>query len=134
MSVDWFGDAVLEKARKAALGAVTRGGFAVHEEATSQILDGEKTGRIYRRRGVEHQASAPGEAPASDIGRLVQSGKVELKPAELAADINWSTDYAEGLEYGTENVAARSFARPALANKADEIQQDIGDSISDALK
>lgn len=134
MAVEWFGPTVLEKARKAALGAVTRGGFAVHEEATSLILDTPKSGRIYRRRGVEHQASAPGEPFASDTGRTIESGKVDLKPSELAADVNWSTDYAEDLEYGNENMAARSFARPALANKADAIQKDVADSVSDALK
>lgn len=134
MAVEWFGSEIIEKARGAAMQAVTRGGYAVHEEATSLILDTPKTGRVYRRRGVEHQASAPGEPFSSDTGATVQSGKVELKPGELAADVNWSTEYAGLLEYGSEGSGARSFARPALANKADEIQQDIADSVSDALK
>ena len=43
------------------------------ENILSDILTGPRTGRIYRRGGVVHQASAPGEAPASDTGELRQS-------------------------------------------------------------
>lgn len=111
-------EAIKAAARRGALRGLAIGANMILEEATSLILDSEKSGRTYRRRGVEHQASAPGEAPASDTGRLVQSGKVELKPDELAAEISWSTAYAQHLEFGSERTAARPFVRPALANRA----------------
>lgn len=133
MTVEWHGDELMAKVRAAAMRGVVRGTEAVHEEATSLILDGEKTGRIYRRRGVEHQASAPGQAPASDTGRLVQSGRTSYDKAEVSGTAQWSTDYAEYLEHGTEKMEPRPFARPALANKKDEIAADIADEIKAVL-
>lgn len=81
------------------------------------VMDGQKSGRIYRRRGAEHQASAPGEAPASDTGRLVQSGHTEVltEGQIVRGRVTWSTAYALKLEVGTEKVAPRPFVRPALA-------------------
>jgi len=113
---------------------VIRGTEAVAEEATSLILEAPKTGRIYRRRGVTHQASAPGEPPASDTGRLVQSQRTEYDQSELTGTAIWSAGHAEYLEHGTSKMAPRPFARPALANKRDEIEKDIADEVRSALK
>lgn len=134
MSVKWNGDQIVTKVRAAAMRGVVRSTESVHEEATSLIIDGPKTGRIYRRRGVEHQASAPGQAPASDTGRLVQSGKTEYDRANLEGTASWSTAYAEPLENGTETMEPRPYARPALTNRQDDIRADIADEISKALR
>src|SRR5687768_17301699 len=53
--------------------ALFASGKKVEGEAKRSILDGNKTGLLYTRRTVTHRASAPGEAPASDTGRLVNS-------------------------------------------------------------
>ena len=134
MTVEWFGDDILGKVRQAAMRGVIDGTESVIEEGNSMIMDGQKTGRIYRRRGVEHQASAPGEAPASDTGRLVQSAHSEFDPADLSGEAIWSTDYAEDLEFGTSKMAPRPYARPALANKKDEIAVGINGEIAAVLK
>lgn len=134
MTVKWFGDDILGKVRQAAMRGVIDGTESVIEEGNSMIMDGQKTGRIYRRRGVEHQASAPGEAPASDTGRLVQSAHTEYEPADLSGEAIWSTDYAEPLEFGTSKMAPRPYARPALANKKDEITAGINGEIAAVLK
>lgn len=136
--------------RRAAMTGLVRGTESVLEEATSLILDGEKTGRVYRRRGVEHQASAPGQAPASDMGRLVQSGHTSYDQNATVLDqdsignligrsvilglAQWSTGYAHVLEHGTEMIEARPFARPALASRKDEILADIVREIEAALR
>lgn len=133
MTVEWNGDAIIAKIREAAMRGVIRGTEDVLAEGNSLILDGQKTGRVYRRRGVTHQASAPGEAPASDTGRLVQSGRTEYQPADLTGEVIWSTDYAEDLEFGSENVEPRPFARPALANCADRTAKNIATEIARAL-
>lgn len=134
MSVEWNGDAILAQVRAAAMRGVVRGTEGVVEEATSLIMDGQKTGRVYRRGGVTHQASAPGEAPASDSGRLVQSGRTEYDRKELSGTANWSTAYAAALEFGSENIEPRPYARPALANRKDEIEADIASEIKAVLK
>jgi HK97 gp10 family phage protein len=141
-------DAVRAKIRAAAMIGVVRGAESVLEEATSLILDSPKTGRIYRRRGVEHQASAPGQAPASDTGRLAQSGRVTVGQTTVLDQANgkavgrdvvvaaaqWSSAHASRLEHGTETMEPRPFARPALAAKRDEIVADIADEMRRVLK
>lgn len=134
MSVEWHGDAIMAKIRAAAMRGVVRGTESVVEEATSLILDGSKTGRVYRRRGVEHQASAPGQAPASDTGRLLQSGHTEYDQQDLSGTAQWSTEHADYLEHGTQSMEPRPFALPALANRKDDIAADITAEIMEALK
>ena len=45
---------------------IRRAGLIVEGEAKQSIQRGTKSGKLYKRRSVVHQASAPGEAPASD--------------------------------------------------------------------
>lgn len=134
MTVKWNGDAILVKIKTATVVSITRGVESVREEATSLILNGPKTGRIYRRRGVAHQASAPGESPASDTGNLLRNIQTSVDPAALKGNVNFGTTYSRYLEYGTAKMAPRPYARPALANKQDDIRDDIASEISDALK
>ncbi|GGB00555.1 hypothetical protein GCM10011491_30940 [Brucella endophytica] len=134
MTVEWDGDSILEKIRKAAMRGVVTGTEGILEEGASLIMDGEKTGRIYRRRSVKHQASAPGQAPATDTGRLVQSGRTEYDTQELSGTVNWSTAYAEALEHGSENMEPRPYARPALANRKDAIEAAVEDEIKAVLR
>ncbi|MGP1664479.1 MAG: hypothetical protein ACTS5I_00900 [Rhodanobacter sp.] len=58
-----------------------------------------------------HQASAPGEMPAIDTGALVNSIQTEVQGTEGAVYTN--AEYAEHLEYGTVNMAARPYMTPA---------------------
>lgn len=106
----------------------------VRTEAISLILDTPKTGRIYRRRGVYHQASAPGEPPASDTGRLVKSIRTEFDFDRLVGRVIASTKYAALLETGTSRMAARPFMRPALANKRDAITARLNEAVGAELR
>ena len=110
--------------------AVTEG---VRNEAISLILTGPKTGRIYRRRSVEHQASAPGEAPASDTGRLVNSIRTRYENDYMTGIVAASTAYATVLEFGTLKMEPRPFMRPALARKRDGIKSTITQFVRAAL-
>ncbi len=76
-----------------------------------------KTGRIYQRGRQQHQASAPGEAPATDTGNLVNSARVE-RVSELSALVVVNAEYGAALEFGApyRNLAPR----PAMAPAAEE--------------
>lgn len=127
--------AIIERVRSAAMRGVYKGVSLVRNEAISLILDTPKTGRIYRRGDEEHQASAPGEAPASDTGTLVGRIRVDRsREAELIGIVRASTDYAKALEYGTPRMEPRPFMRPALANKKQEIEAVIDREVSRALR
>jgi len=77
-----------------------------------EMMQEPKSGRIYYRGGVEHQASAPGEAPAIDMGALVNSIQTEME-SELTGVTFTNMEYAEVLELGGKRLAARPFLTPA---------------------
>lgn len=90
-------------------------GLMVQNSAREKVLKGPKTGRRYKKSAsVTHQASAPGEAPASDTGTLVRSILSEVQRSALEVIISAGTFYAKMLEYGTRMMAARPFMLPAL--------------------
>lgn len=134
MTVRWNGAATIARVRTAAMRGVIRGTESVHEEAVLLQRSSPRSGKIYRRRGVEHKASGPGEPPAPDTGRLIGSGRTDYQPARLYGKVTFSTAYARGLELGTERVEPRPFLRPALARKVDDIERDVAKEIKDALR
>ena len=134
MTLEWYGPAVLETLRQAAFRGVVRGTEIVKTRMVERILEPPKTGRLYKRNTVTHQASAQGESPASDTGRLAQSITTSYDPVKVVGYINVATEYAEGLEFGTPLVAARPYARPALAEKSTEILDAIKSEIAGATR
>lgn len=135
MTVTWFGDSLIDRIKKAAMTGVIAATKEVQTEAVSLVLDTPKTGRVYElyhpRR--THQASAPGEPFANDIGTTLQTGRTEFDPNDLSGEAIWG-GVAEYLEYGTAKMAPRSFARPALANKKDQVKEIINSEIAAVLK
>lgn len=123
----------MAKLRKGAAEGVIIGTESVREEALRLILRTPKSGRIYRRRGVEHQASAPGEAPASDTGRLVGSITTRYENDNLRGFVQAATRYTRFLEFGTSKMAPRPYMRPALANKIQEVEARIAAKIREVL-
>jgi HK97 gp10 family phage protein len=130
MAVTWDAAKIEAKARA----AVTRAVVAVAEDVlatgTSLIASPPKTGRVYQRTLPRrtHQASAPGEPPAADLGGLIASGHVigpTQAPSSVTATIAWTADYALPLELGTEKMAPRPFARPALDAVAPSIEATL---------
>jgi hypothetical protein len=77
------------------------------------IQSGPKTGRVYKRGSRVHQASAPGESPATDTGALANASNAEQEHSALW-NVTFTSEYAKGLEFGTPRVAARPFLRPAV--------------------
>jgi HK97 gp10 family phage protein len=77
-------------------------------------------GRVYVRSGGRtHQASAPGDPPARDSGRLQESVKVKRQNSNsytVGPDPEAFKNgfYPANLEFGTLHIAPRPFMRPAL--------------------
>jgi len=103
--------------------AVQEGLMAVAQIAANEAKDlvrkGPKSGRIYEKTNPKrtHQASAPGQPPATDLGALLGSIVAEPAPEALAANLVARMPYAVHLEYGTTRILPRPFMRPA-ADKA----------------
>ena len=77
------------------------------------IQSGPKTGKVYRHGNVSHQASGPGEAPASDTGALASNSKAERESVAHWLVIFFQK-YAPDLEFGTPNILPRFFLRPSV--------------------
>lgn len=93
---------------------------ALAERMKAKILEPPKTGRIYRRQGEEHQASAPGESPANWTAELAESVKAEMiGPTE--AQVSVGAEHGIYLEMGTRHIAPRPFVTPAR----DEIEPEF---------
>jgi HK97 gp10 family phage protein len=97
----------------------------VEAEAKQSIQRGVKSGRIYKRRSIVHQASAPGEPPASDTGFLVSNitkTAVEKSGTALSISVESKAPYSKFLEFGTRKMSARPFLQPALEKNRNKIK------------
>lgn len=110
-----------DRIRNALVVGLAEGIGLVDAEAVRLILSPPKTGRIYVRRGIKHQASAGGEAPANDTGMLVQSRTTEVIPAELRARLAFHTEYAPYLQFGTRTMEPRPYLDTAVMNTSREV-------------
>lgn len=104
-----------------------RGAQRIQNTAVAGIINPPKTGRVYVRRGKRHQASAPGEFPAADTGRLHQSiiSAVHVSPHSMQIQVSPNVKYADFLEYGTSRMAPRPFMAPAWAQNIDLIRANV---------
>jgi len=83
-----------------------------------------KTGRIYERGGKVHQASAPGEAPATDTGFLVNS--IGSRSAgHHVAEVFAGASYAIELELGTSRMEPRPFMLPAAQAERPHLEREL---------
>lgn len=134
MSVKWSGDSVLDKVARAAMIGIIEAANIVHAEGTRLMQESPRGGKVYVSKGRTHKASAPGEPPAVDTGSLVQSGVITPNYEDISATVKWTSDHAEPLEFGTDKMEPRPFARPAVANKQKEINDIVASRIAEALK
>lgn len=142
---------------------VTRAALGVEAEAKRSIQQGPKTGRLYRRRAITnivgvrkakefsalglrqvsakkfvvgfmfHRASAPGQAPATDTGNLVNT--ILAKPAVadvrgIHAEVTVNADYGRVLE----EKMNRPYLAPALKKETLKFQNAVNGLIAVAVK
>lgn len=88
-----------------------------------ESLAGPGHGRVYRRAGRIHVASAPFEPPATDLGRLWQSYAVTrlVKSPRHYVEVGSHVEYAPYLEFGTHHMLPRPHLRPAASRTAVKI-------------
>lgn len=103
-------------------------------KAVRSIQRGPKTGRIYPAssgvRGGPHQASAPGQPPATDTGNLVGSITFQKEPGTRPI-YSVGTDEAYGayLEFGTLRIAERPWLRPAVREAVKGLAKRVADGL-----
>jgi HK97 gp10 family phage protein len=112
---------------------VRKGAFVVQDTATNSIKGGGKSGKAYKRGKKSHIASAPGEAPAADKGRLDNS-IMALK--SIDGDgwlVGTALKYGKHLEFGTKDIKPRPWLIPALEANRNAIENNIKSAIKATL-
>lgn len=122
------------EARKGIGAALARSVVKLNAYAKEKIQGGSRSGRVYRRRTVTHQSSAPGEFPKSDTGQLASSLFFNLSTDRLSARWGTSLNYGKFLEFGTSTMLSRPWMRPSFAANRDSITADVAREVREALK
>lgn len=127
--------------------AVAASALLIQNEAKDSMRK-SKGGKTYRRGALKrskngkitaskyHRASAPGEAPAVDTGRLINSINHKLSGLTATVGIHDITKvkYGKFLEYGTAKIKARPWLFPALEKKRKHIEARISEGMKRAIK
>ena len=114
------------KSNQVLSGLINRTVIETQREAKIGIQRGPKTGRVYKRRSVSHQASAPGEYPATDAGRLASSVWMNLStPQHLEGSVGTNILYGPHLEFGTSRMAARPWLMPSLEKARAKVEGSL---------
>jgi len=113
---------------------VKGGGQLIRAEAIKSIQTGAKTGIVYQKYNPrrQHRASAPGQAPASDTGNLVN--KIIVKNSKDQVQVQSNAHYSKFLEYGTSKMQPRPFLFPASVKSTPKIIQATFNKVVQVIK
>lgn len=124
-------DDIRQEVGKAVVGTA----LELRGDVVKSIQRGPKSGTVYQKYNPRrmHQASSPGQAPASDTGRLANSITFD-QMGDLTASVGSALAYATYLEYGTSRMAARPFFRPAVERMRPKFQQRLEAALGRATR
>ena len=94
------------KAERLVADAVNATGLELRGDIVKRYQRGPKTGEVYQKYNPRrtHRASAPGEAPATDTGRLASSVNFR-REGKMAASVGSDIVYAAILEFSGDRPA-----------------------------
>lgn len=115
-----------EAAQEAARDVIVTLAEDTRKRAVQGIQRGPASGAVYRKYNPRrtHQASAPGQYPATDTGRLANNVRSELPTnisGMMTARVGTPIIYGKYLEFGTSRMAAR----PWLMRSFEQAKIDI---------
>lgn len=124
-------DDVRELASKQVIGTAMEG----RTEIIRRIQSGPASGRVYEKYNPRrtHQASAPGQAPMSDTGRLASSVTFDQE-GDLRAVVGSNLAYAAMLEYGTRKMASRPVWLPVAEQMRVELERRLTAALATGLR
>ena len=93
--------------------ALSATGLELRGDIIKRYNQGPATGEWYLRGTIAHQASAAGEAPKTDTGRLAGS-VVFNKETGHTVSVSTNVEYGPWLEFGTHKIKPRPAWVPAV--------------------
>lgn len=123
---------------EAAMDAVEETAFMIRTEVIREISE-PGTGRVYEKSRPKrtHVASAPGQPPATDTGRLIASIypiERELAGTRFAATVGSRLAYAAMLEVGTRRMAARPVWMPVSQREGAKLGQRLEQNLKEKIR
>ncbi|WP_434779269.1 HK97-gp10 family putative phage morphogenesis protein [Neisseria sp. Ec49-e6-T10] len=109
-----------------------KSGKEITDNIKKELSTGARSGRLYIIRGMAHKASAPGQYPAKLSGKLVNSQNYRVANKTLL--FGNSAHYAAYLENGTRKMDARTFLKPLVEQKTDDIEKNLDHEIQKVFK
>ena len=115
--------------------AVDATGLELRGEVVKAYQRGPATGITYEKSNPNrtHTASAPGEAPATDTGRLASSVNYK-KDGAMSATVGSEIVYAAMLEFGTSRIAPRPAWVPAVEAMRSKFERRIEAALARATR
>lgn len=114
----------LRRIKTPALKALYEAGELVRADAAKSIKDGAVS-------GPGHIPSAPGSPPNADTHRLDLSIDVLLSQTKLSVAVVSRAPYSSFLEFGTSQMEARPFLRPALRRNRNRLVRGLVVAVND---
>lgn len=126
------------KIRAGAVDGLNAVGLVTINHIRASLLRGPKTGRVYHKSNPKrlHRASAPGQYPATDTGRLAGSLGYEAggTPTFPEVELFASAEYAIPLELKPSPKGGRPFMSRGIAEKRDDYSTIIRLAVAERLK
>lgn len=115
--------------------AVQATGLELRGDIVKRYNRGPASGRTYQKYNPRrtHTASAPGQAPQTDTGRLAGSVTYVVN-SPLTVTVESALMYAQWLEYGTTKILPRPAWTPAAEAAAPKFQKRVERAVSGAIK
>lgn len=115
--------------------AVTATAIEVRGDIVKRYQRGPASGIVYNKSNPTrtHRASAEGEAPATDTGRL--AGATEYtSTGRFSAEVGNSVEYGPMLEFGTQNIKPRPAWVPAVEAAAPKYIKRLETALARIIK
>lgn len=113
-------------------------GLVTINHIRSNLLRGAKSGTVYRKSNPKrvHQASAPGQFPATDTGRLAGSLGFEVGGSPVIPEVELfaGAEYAIPLELKPSSKGGRPFLSRGVAEKRGTYASILSLAIAERLK
>src|SRR5690625_1543050 len=121
--------------KREATALVNRTAQNIRNTAVRSIHKRSPGGEEYKKYNPRrsHVASAPGQPPNTDTGRLAGSIRAVMSGTPTAS-VDALADYAVHLEFGTRNMAARPFMTPAVEAEREKYRKGINELTAKAAR